>query len=53
MSLRTIMWWGVIAFAIWWIIQNPAIAGGDVHALGRLATHVANGFSNFITDTFK
>ena len=38
----------VIAFVIWWLIQQPASAGHLVHNIGTLLSQAANGVSHFI-----
>ncbi len=38
----------VIAFVIWWVIQEPASAGHLVHNIGSLLSQAAHGMSSFV-----
>lgn len=48
MNLKTILTWAGVAFAIWWVIQQPASAAHLVHNIGNLLTSAANGLSHFV-----
>lgn len=48
MKLKTILTYVVIAFVIWWVIQQPASAGHLMHNIGALLSQAAHGFSNFV-----
>jgi hypothetical protein len=39
----------LIAFVIWWVIQQPTNAAHLVHNIGTLLTRLANGLSNFVS----
>ena len=39
----------LIAFLIWWVIQEPASAGHLVHNIGSLLSQAAHGMSNFVS----
>jgi hypothetical protein len=45
---KTIIGWLVIAFIVWWVIQEPASAGHLVHNIGSLLSQAAHGVSNFV-----
>jgi hypothetical protein len=49
-SLRSILTYALIAFVIWWVIQQPANAAHLVHNIGTLLTNVANGLSHFVAN---
>ena len=49
MSLKTILGWAVVAFLIWWIIEQPDGAAQIVHNIGTFLTTVASGISRFFT----
>lgn len=48
MALKNIVFYAVIAFIIWWVIQQPANAAHLVHNIGSLLTEAANGLSHFV-----
>jgi hypothetical protein len=45
---RQILTYALIAFAIWWVIQQPASAGHLMHNIGALLSQAAHGLSNFV-----
>ena len=47
MSLKTIAGYAVVAFIIWWVIEDPSGAAHVVHNIGNFLTTVANGISSF------
>jgi hypothetical protein len=46
---RQILTYLVIAFVIWWVIQEPGSAGHLIHNIGALLSQAAHGMSNFIS----
>ena len=38
----------VIAFVIWWVVQQPTSAAHLVHNIGTLLSEAAHGLSNFV-----
>jgi hypothetical protein len=46
-KLGTILKWAAIAFALWWIIQQPTAAGHLMHNIGSLLSQAAHGLSSF------
>ena len=48
MKLKTILTYAVIAFVIWWVIQQPTSAAHLVHNIGTLLSEAAHGLSNFV-----
>jgi hypothetical protein len=48
-SLKTIAGWAVVAFLIWWVIEQPDGAAHVVHNIGDFLTSAANGISRFFT----
>jgi hypothetical protein len=47
-NLKTVLTWAAVAFAIWWVIQQPDSAAHLVHNIGTLLTTAASGISHFI-----
>jgi hypothetical protein len=47
-KLRTILGYAVIAFIVWWVIQQPTSAAHLVHNIGQLLSEAAHGLSNFV-----
>ena len=45
---RQILTYLLIAFAIWWVIQQPTSAGHLVHNIGSLLSQAAHGMSSFV-----
>jgi hypothetical protein len=41
--------WLIIAFVVWWIVQEPSHAAHLVHNIGTFLTSLAHGLSNFVT----
>ena len=48
MKPKQIITYLVIAFVIWWLIQQPASAGHLIHNIGALLSQAAHGVSTFI-----
>jgi len=48
MKPRQILTYLLIAFAIWWVIQEPTSAGHLVHNIGSLLSQAAHGVSSFV-----
>ena len=49
MNLKTIAGYAVIAFLIWWVIEQPDGAAHVVHNIGNFLTAAAHGISSFFT----
>lgn len=49
MKLKTILTYAAIAFAIWWIVQQPTNAAHLVHDIAGFLTNLARGLSNFVS----
>jgi hypothetical protein len=47
-SLKNILFYALIAFIVWWVIQQPANAAHLVHNIGSLLSTAANGLSHFV-----
>jgi hypothetical protein len=47
-SLSHILTYAMIAFVIWWVIQEPVAAARLVHGIGASLSWLAHGLSNFI-----
>jgi hypothetical protein len=45
---RQIITYAVIAFLIWWVIQQPTNAAHLIHNIASLLTNAARGLSNFV-----
>jgi hypothetical protein len=48
-NLKTILTYAAIAFAIWWVVQQPANAAHLVHDIAGFLTNLAKGLSNFVS----
>jgi hypothetical protein len=48
-SLKTIAGWAVVAFLIWWVIEQPDGAAHVVHNIGTFLTTAAHGISSFFS----
>ena len=48
MKLSRILTYLVIAFIIWWVVQEPTNAAHLVHNIGDLLSNAAHGLSNFV-----
>lgn len=48
MKLKTILTYAIIAFAIWWVVQEPTSAAHLVHNIGTLLSDAAHGLSSFV-----
>jgi len=49
-KLKDILKYALIAFAVWWIVQQPASAAHLVHNIGSLLSSAANGLSHFVAN---
>ncbi len=49
MNLKTILGWAVVAFLIWWVIEQPTGAAHVVHNIGTFLSSAAAGISNFFS----
>ena len=38
---RTVVW-ALVAFGVWWVVEDPASAAGPVHAIGQALSHAAS-----------
>ena len=47
MTLKKIGIWVAVAFAAWWVIQQPHAAAAAVHHLGAIAGKAATGLGTF------
>ena len=48
MKLGNVIKWLLVAFIVWWVIQEPGNAAHLVHNIGNLLTSAAHGLSNFV-----
>jgi hypothetical protein len=49
-NLKQILTYAAIAFAIWWVVQQPANAAHLVHNIGTLLSSAASGLSRFVAN---
>jgi hypothetical protein len=47
-SLKTIAGWAVVAFIVWWVIEQPTDAAHLVHNIGDFLSTAATGLSHFV-----
>jgi hypothetical protein len=48
-KLSNILKWLVVAFVVWWVIQEPTDAAHLVHNIGTFLSSAAVGLSHFVT----
>jgi hypothetical protein len=48
-NLKQIAGWALLAFIVWWIIQQPANAAHLVHNIGTFLSTAATGLSHFVS----
>lgn len=48
MKLSSILKWVIIAFVIWWVVQQPSNAAHLVHNIGTFLSNAAAGLSHFV-----
>lgn len=49
MKLKTILGWALVAFLVWWVIQQPTNAAHLVHNIGSFLSTAATGISRFVS----
>ena len=49
MKVKDILKYAIIAFVVWWVVQEPQNAAHLVHNIGNLLNNAANGLSRFFT----
>ena len=49
--MKRIVVWALVAFAVWWVVEDPASAAGLVHVIGHALAHAASSLSAFASDT--
>jgi hypothetical protein len=49
--VKRIVFWALVAFAVWWVVEAPDAAAGLVHATGQALSHAASSLSAFASDT--
>jgi hypothetical protein len=47
-GLKNILFYALIAFIVWWVIQQPTNAAHLVHNIGSLLSEAATGVSHFV-----
>jgi hypothetical protein len=48
--MKQVLTYLAIAFAIWWVVQQPANAAHLIHNIANLLTQAAKGLSNFVAN---
>lgn len=48
MNIKTIAGWVVLAFIVWWVIEQPEAAAHIVHNIGTFLSTAASGLSHFV-----
>jgi hypothetical protein len=46
---RQVLTYALIAFLIWWVVQQPTNAAHLIHNIAGLLTTAARGLSNFVS----
>ena len=47
MNLKTVLGWVVLAFVVWWVIEQPTAAAHLVHNIGVFLSSAARGLASF------
>jgi hypothetical protein len=47
-KLGNVLKWVIVAFVVWWVIQQPAGAAHLVHNIGTFLSNAATGLSHFV-----
>jgi hypothetical protein len=47
-KLGDILKWVIVAFVVWWVVQEPSNAAHLVHNIGTFLTNAATGLSHFV-----
>jgi hypothetical protein len=47
-KLGDILKWLIVAFVVWWIVQEPSNAAHLVHNIGTFLSTAATGLSHFV-----
>ena len=50
MKLKQVLGYALIAFLIWWVVQQPTNAAHLIHNITGLLTTAARGLSNFVAN---
>ena len=50
MKIRQVLQYAIIAFIIWWVVQQPSNAAHLIHNVAGLLTTAAKGLSNFVAN---
>jgi hypothetical protein len=48
--VKRIVVWALLAFAVWWVVEDPASAAALVHGTGHALSHAARSLSAFASD---
>jgi hypothetical protein len=48
-NLKTVVGWAVVAFLIWWVIEQPDGAANIVHHVGHFLATIAAGITSFFS----
>lgn len=49
MNVKTVVKWLLIAFVVWWVVQQPGNASHLIHNIGSALATAASGLSRFIS----
>ncbi|HEY0935411.1 MAG TPA: hypothetical protein VGD91_16910 [Trebonia sp.] len=49
MKPKQIITYLIVAFIVWWVIQQPTSAGHLVHNIGALLSQAAHGAASFVS----
>jgi hypothetical protein len=48
-KLGNILKWAILAFVVWWVVQEPTNAAHLVHNIGTFLSNAATGLSHFVS----
>jgi hypothetical protein len=49
--VKKLVRYGLVALAIWWVIEDPASAAHAMHQLGAALTHAARSLTSLVSDS--
>ena len=49
--MKKLLFYGLIALAVWWVIEDPTSAAQAVHELGAALTHAARSLTSLVNDS--
>ena len=48
-TARRLIWYAIVAFIIWWVIEQPEQAAAAAHRLSAVLQHASISFGKFVS----